>query len=421
MMAPAVMISVAGLEAVPRMAEELGAAPAVAPAAPAPVAPAPVPWTVDGHSPPPWANAEPAGVLSPPPWNSEPPPADGLRLSFGTPDEQPTTFLMTLDGASASFAPPEPFVGNTAAPMEYSPTTIPRHVHDGDAPEPEIQDEHDKHKDVDAIRKLLLQRDTKAWLDNGPTCGRVPVSTNCAAALGRDCTQEGLGRIGGRLAGHVGDNRYVADITRDGRSKCQAKGCRKQLVKGEYRLGKRPPSVRYGHSPKCRWYHVDCCFAAFASVAKKSKTITSLDDIERVRAIFPPVQLAHIQDLIDAHNRRLSDGEAGEAPPRKRRAAAPGLPLSPIHRHTAHFLPLVPGPAAGLPRPIPDRAASATPSRTHALSIETPSRTPTFDLEPISTPSAYMMPIHEAGLDLFACPTPVQDGCPTPTPTLESL
>ena len=33
MMAPAVMISVADLEAVPRMAEELGAAPAVAPAA----------------------------------------------------------------------------------------------------------------------------------------------------------------------------------------------------------------------------------------------------------------------------------------------------------------------------------------------------------------------------------------------------
>ena len=81
----------------------------------------------------------------------------------------------------------------------------------------------------------------------------------------------------------------MAEITRDGRSKCTYKDCRQPLIKGEYRLGKRPPSVRYGHSPKTRWYHIDCCFKSFGSVTKKSKTITSLDDIER-EARLPAVR-----------------------------------------------------------------------------------------------------------------------------------
>ena len=152
--------------------------------------------------------------------------------------------------------------------------------------------------------------------------------------MGRDNTQKELGRIGGRLAGHVGDNRYVAEITRDGRSKCTYKDCRQPLIKGEYRLGKRPPSVRYGHSPKTRWYHIDCCFKSFASVTKKSKTITSLDDIERVRHVFPPSEVLRIERLIAEHKARLNAVDAAP-PPKKRRAPSPSAPL----------------PSACLPRP----------------------------------------------------------------------
>ena len=87
-------------------------------------------------------------------------------------------------------------------------------------------------------------------------------------------------------------------------------------------------------------------------------------------------------------------------------------------------LPLVAGPTAGLPRPrtAPVRVVQATPPVRVASTAPPPlkgvtprAKDPTFDLEPISTPSAYMMPIHEAGLDLFACPTPPASRGTTPT------
>ena len=93
-------------------------------------------------------------------------------------------------------------------------------------------------------------------------------------------------------------------------------------------------------------------------------------------------------------------------------------------RVTKTQVPLVAGPTAGLPRPrtAPVRVVQATPAVRVANTAPPPLRgvtprakDPTFDLEPISTPSAYMMPIHEAGLDLFACPTPPASNCPTPT------
>jgi len=68
------------------------------------------------------------------------------------------------------------------------------------------------------------------------------------------------------------------------------------------------------------------------------------------------------------------------------------------------------------------RVVQATPPVRVAQTVPPPLRgvtprakDPTFDLEPISTPSAYMMPIHEAGLDLFACPTPPASRGTTPT------
>jgi hypothetical protein len=100
-----------------------------------------------------------------------------------------------------------------------------------------------------------------------------------------------------------------------------------------------------------------------------------------------------------------------------------GRPKFDFHAVSDVPLPLVAGPTAGLPRPrtAPVRVVQATPP-VHVITKPPPlkgvtprAKDPTFDLEPISTPSAYMMPIHEAGLDLFACPTPPASNCPTPT------
>ena len=294
-MSPAAMISVAGFEALGPAPSQLEAAPAAAP----------------------------------PPWADDANLSNGLRLSFGTADGEPTTFQFVPTLYDTVYPTPVPESND----MDLSPTQALRHIDNVDS-DPLPNTDADKVRDVGAIRRLLLHRDTQQWLDRGPTNGVVPYTSNCGAALGRDNTQKELGRIGGRLAGHVGDNKYVAEITRDGRSKCTYKDCRQPLIKGEYRLGKRPPSVRYGHSPKTRWYHIDCCFKSFGSVTRKSKTITSLDDIERVRHVFPPSEVTRIERLIAEHKVRLSSVDAA-LPPKKRRAPSPSVPL----------------PSACLPRP----------------------------------------------------------------------
>ena len=38
---------------------------------------------------------------------------------------------------------------------------------------------------------------------------------NLCAQLGLDSSQEGLGRIGGKLAGHIGENRYIVSYATD--------------------------------------------------------------------------------------------------------------------------------------------------------------------------------------------------------------
>ena len=271
---------------------------------------------------------EQLGAAAPPPWADDAPLTNGLRLSFGTADGEPTTFQFVPTLYDTVYPAP------TSNDMDLSPTQALRHIDNVDS-DPLPNTDADKVRDVGAIRRLLLHRDTQQWLDRGPTNGVVPYTSNCGAALGRDNTQKELGRIGGRLAGHVGDNKYVAEITRDGRSKCTYKDCRQPLIKGEYRLGKRPPSVRYGHSPKTRWYHIDCCFKSFGSVTKKSKTITSLDDIERVRHVFPPSEVTRIERLIAEHKARLNAIDQAP-PPKKRRAPSPAAP---------------PLPSACLPRP----------------------------------------------------------------------
>ena len=138
--------------------------------------------------------------------------------------------------------------------------------------------------------------------------------TNLCAQLGIEASQQGLGRIGGKLAGHIGENRYVAGLAEDGRSKCQSILCRAYLAPGEPRIGKRAPSVRHGHSRKTKWYHIECIFASFRRTCKKSKTITSVADLEGFESLLPADQ-QKVRDLIVQHNE-----ERGQRTPAARRA-----------------------------------------------------------------------------------------------------
>ena len=138
--------------------------------------------------------------------------------------------------------------------------------------------------------------------------------TNLCAQLGIEASQQGLGRIGGKLAGHIGENRYVAGLAEDGRSKCQSILCRAYLAPGEPRIGKRAPSVRHGHSRKTKWYHIECILASFRRTCKKSKTITSVADLEGFESLLPADQ-QKVRDLIVQHNE-----ERGQRTPAARRA-----------------------------------------------------------------------------------------------------
>ncbi|KAK7239856.1 hypothetical protein SO694_00029399 [Aureococcus anophagefferens] len=144
-----------------------------------------------------------------------------------------------------------------------------------------------------------------------------------AASSGGQLTQEELGRIGGRCAGRIGENRYVAGVVKDSRSRCQFRGCaRRCLVPGDSRLGKRPPSLRHGTSLKTTWYHLPCAFAAFRGCARKSKVVTALADIEEGLDELPAEDRALVAALIDEFNDDRAREEAARARDRARRRAA---------------------------------------------------------------------------------------------------
>ena len=92
-------------------------------------------------------------------------------------------------------------------------------------------------------------------------------------------SQEELGRIGGMCAGRIGENKFCAGVVKDTRSRCQYRHCRcRPLTPGMPRIGKKPPSLRYGTSLKTTWYHLECAFKAFRSCARKSRVVRSVDD-----------------------------------------------------------------------------------------------------------------------------------------------
>ena len=72
--------------------------------------------------------------------------------------------------------------------------------------------------------------------------------------------------------------------------------------------------MRHGHSRKTKWYHIECIFASFRRTCKKSKTITSVADLEGFESLLPADQ-QKVRDLIVQHNE-----ERGQRTPAARRA-----------------------------------------------------------------------------------------------------
>lgn len=111
------------------------------------------------------------------------------------------------------------------------------------------------------------------------------------------------GALGGKLAGKLGDNKYVAGVSRgnlcDDHRKSATATCPGHIEAGALCLGKIPPSLD-GSRKATRWYHPACIFNAFRRVRGSTKTIRGAEDIEG----FGSLSVMHqqeIQRLIDNH------------------------------------------------------------------------------------------------------------------------
>jgi hypothetical protein len=124
-------------------------------------------------------------------------------------------------------------------------------------------------------------------------------AASLSTMLGVADSQRAHGTLGGRIAGRLGDNRYVADRARNGRSKCHERTCREFLCKGAPRIGKMPPSLR--HTMKTKWFHIECCFKSFDRVCYNTKTITSASEIEGIDEAFSPAEIEVVEQGVEKH------------------------------------------------------------------------------------------------------------------------
>ncbi|KAJ1457402.1 hypothetical protein M885DRAFT_562745 [Pelagophyceae sp. CCMP2097] len=112
-----------------------------------------------------------------------------------------------------------------------------------------------------------------------------------------------FGAIGGKVGRNLGDNKFKAQLSPNSRSVCKELCCRKLIVTGELRLGKQSPSLT-GHAKRIAWYHIPCIFKGFQRASYKTKTITSLRDVELMGENLKKLtsqQKAAICEHIDEH------------------------------------------------------------------------------------------------------------------------
>ena len=135
-------------------------------------------------------------------------------------------------------------------------------------------------------------------------------------------SQAQLGSMGGKVSGKVGDNRYKADTYRrthpGSRPKCAWKECRQPLELGGLYFGKTPPHASFSvKKPKTKWYHIECIFESFKRAERKTKTITSEEDIEGFEGLDEDVK-SRVRELIEEHKvERERRFEKAPAPSKK--------------------------------------------------------------------------------------------------------
>ena len=96
------------------------------------------------------------------------------------------------------------------------------------------------------------------------------------------------GRVGGMLAGRIGENKYVVEYATDCRAKCKLFSCKRSLFLGELRIGKVPPRVNPLQNKRVHWYHPSCVFQSFRRASKKTKLIDHPEiDLEGWHALQP--------------------------------------------------------------------------------------------------------------------------------------
>ena len=96
------------------------------------------------------------------------------------------------------------------------------------------------------------------------------------------------GRVGGMLAGRIGENKYVVEYATDCRAKCKLFSCKRSLFLGELRIGKVPPRVNPLQNKRVHWYHPSCVFQSFRRASKKTKLIDfPQQDLEGWHALQP--------------------------------------------------------------------------------------------------------------------------------------
>ena len=128
-------------------------------------------------------------------------------------------------------------------------------------------------------------------------------------------------------AGRLGPNRYVGEYSKDGRSKCKLHECKRVLELGEFRIGKIPPRARAVKTTRVHWYHPACLFTSFDRVAKFTKCLDAIDELEGFESLKTDDQL-EVEDLLEQHarrgpvKRRLSGACARK--PRRRKASEGG-------------------------------------------------------------------------------------------------
>lgn len=96
---------------------------------------------------------------------------------------------------------------------------------------------------------------------------------------------------------------FVVDYAKTGRAKCkEKKNCtRKDIAKGELRIGKQSPSFFFGDGDlMTEWFHPRCLFEAFTRGRKTTRKITDPSDIDGFGALKPEDQ-RHICELIEEY------------------------------------------------------------------------------------------------------------------------